>query len=124
MYYNFTSVLFAVAALACGAVSRNTAPSGALVVGSGGKYKTVQAAVNALSTSTSTAQTIFIQPGTYSEQVYIQKLKSALTIYGYTDDATSFSGNKVTITASHALANEANDDATATLRVWTSNLYV
>ncbi|TKA74709.1 hypothetical protein B0A55_05100 [Friedmanniomyces simplex] len=100
---------------------RNTAPSGALVVGKTGHYSTIQKAVNALSTSSSSAQSIFIQPGTYQEQVYIQKLAGPLTIYGSTSEASSYTGNQVTITASHALSGESNDDATATLRVWTSN---
>jgi pectinesterase len=53
--------------------------------------------------------------------VYIPKLKGPLTIYGYTKDTTSYTSNQVIITAKKALANSANDDATATLRVWTSN---
>jgi pectinesterase len=103
------------------AASRTTAPSGSLVVGTGGKYAKIQDAVNALSTTTSASQAIFIEPGTYNEQVYIPKLKGQLIVYGSTSDTTSYKSNKVTITSSHALANEPNDDATATLRVWTSN---
>lgn len=103
------------------AASRTSAPSGALVVGASGDYSTIQAAVDALDSSSSSEQSIFIQAGTYEEQVYVSELSSALTIYGYTEDTSSYSSNQVTITASHALADEANDDATATLRVWTSN---
>ena len=66
-------------------------------------------------------QVIFIQPGTYNEQVYIPQLKGPLTIYGSTKDTTSYASNQVTITAKKALLNSANDDATATLRVWTTN---
>ena len=101
------------------AASRTSAPSGALVVGSTGKYSTIQKAVNALSTSSTSAQSIFIQAGTYSEQVTVPALKGLLTIYGYTADTSGYAGNKVTITAAHALANEASDDATGTLRVET-----
>ncbi|KAK3061277.1 hypothetical protein LTR53_019833, partial [Teratosphaeriaceae sp. CCFEE 6253] len=100
--------------------SRNTAPSSALVVGSGGDYATIQAAVDALDSSSSTEQSIFIQPGIYTEQVYIQKLTGPLTIYGSTADASSYASNEVTITSSQALADVSTDDETATLRVWTS----
>lgn len=117
---HFLNSLVTFAALAY-AASRTTAPSGALVVGGSGKYSTIQAAVNALSRTSTSAQSIFINAGTYKEQVYIQALKGPLTIYGSTADTTTYKSNKVIITSSHALANEANDDATGTLRVWTSN---
>ncbi|KAK3634515.1 hypothetical protein LTR56_015243 [Elasticomyces elasticus] len=115
-------LFFAGLALACAdVVDKETIPSGALVVGSDGDYTTVQQAVDALDTSSTSEQTIFIGAGTYKEQVYIQKLAGPLTIIGETDDSTSYANNQVTITSSHALADSANDDATATLRVWTSN---
>ena len=53
--------------------------------------------------------------------MYIPQLKGPLTIYGSTKDTTSYASNQVTITANGALKNAANDDATATLRVWTTN---
>ncbi|KAK5716393.1 hypothetical protein LTR17_016366 [Elasticomyces elasticus] len=115
-------LFFAALALACAdVVDKETIPSGALVVGGDGDYTTVQQAVDALDTSSTSEQTIFIGAGTYKEQVYIQKLAGPLTIIGETDDSTSYANNQVTITSSHALADSANDDATATLRVWTSN---
>lgn len=115
------------------ATSRTTAPSGALTVGSSGKYSTViysrpqrekivannlqiQKAVNALSTTSTTAQSIFIYSGTYSEQVIIPALKSALTVYGYTTDTSSYHSNVVTIThSSSLLSGAANDEATGTV---------
>lgn len=52
------------------AASRTSPPSGCVhVAKSGGQYTTVQAAVNSLSTSSKTAQCIFIDQGTYTEQV-------------------------------------------------------
>jgi pectinesterase len=72
--------------------------------------------VNALSTTSTTAQSIFIYAGTYSEQVTIPALKSALTIYGYTTDTSSYSSNVVTITHSASLlSGYANDEATGTV---------
>ncbi|KAF2124928.1 carbohydrate esterase family 8 protein [Dothidotthia symphoricarpi CBS 119687] len=104
--------------------ARTSPPSGCLSVGSSGTYSTVQKAVNALSTSSTTAQCIFIYKGTYSEQVYIQALKSSLTIYGQTADTTSYSSNTVTITQGLSQDDVASNDLTATLRAWTTNLKV
>ncbi|KAH7072496.1 pectin lyase fold/virulence factor [Paraphoma chrysanthemicola] len=103
---------------------RPTAPAGCLSVGSSATYKTVQAAVNALSTSTTSAQCIFIASGTYKEQVYIPALKSALTVYGQTTDTSTYTANTVTITQSKSQDDVANNDLTATLRAWTTNLKV
>ncbi|GAB7348588.1 hypothetical protein MBLNU459_g6972t1 [Dothideomycetes sp. NU459] len=106
------------------AASRTSAPSGALVVSksaTSGQYSKIQSAVDALSTTSTTAQSIFIEAGTYDEQVYIPARKAALTIYGYTTNTASYSSNVVTITAAKALADEATDDETATLRVWSEN---
>jgi pectinesterase len=103
---------------------RPTSPAGCLSVGASAQYKTVQSAVNALSTSSTTAQCIFIAKGTYKEQVYINTLKSALTIYGETTDTSSFSANTVTITQGKSQDNTPNNDETATLRAHTPNLKV
>jgi pectinesterase len=63
-----------------------------------------------LSTSSTSAQSIFIYAGTYTEQVTIPKLKSALTIYGYTSDTSSYTGNRVTIQHSYSQASGASSD--------------
>ncbi|KAF2636830.1 carbohydrate esterase family 8 protein [Massarina eburnea CBS 473.64] len=104
--------------------SRLTAPDGCLEVGGSGKYTTVQAAVNALSTSSTSSQCIFINSGTYKEQVYIKTLASELILYGATADTTGYSGNKVTITQSKSQADGLTNDETATLRAATPNLKV
>ncbi|KAF1843488.1 carbohydrate esterase family 8 protein [Cucurbitaria berberidis CBS 394.84] len=103
---------------------RPTAPAGCLAVGGSGKYKTVQSAVDALSASSTAAQCVFIAKGTYKEQVFVKALKSALTIYGETADTSSFSANTVTITQGKSQSDSPNNDATATLRAWTTNLKV
>lgn len=66
-FVNF--VVLAIASLAeC--ASRQSPPAGALVVGkSGQQYSKVQDAVNALSTTATAAQSIFIYSGSYDEQV-------------------------------------------------------
>ena len=103
---------------------RTSAPSGCLVVGGSGSYSTVQSAVNALSKTSTSSQCIFINPGTYKEQVYIQALKGQLILYGYTTDTSGYSNNKVTITQSKSQSDGLSNDETATLRAATPNLKV
>ncbi|KAB8069399.1 pectin lyase fold/virulence factor [Aspergillus leporis] len=113
------SALFAATALAA---SRMTAPAGAIVVAkSGGDYNTVSAAVDALGTTSTSTQIIFIEEGTYDEQVYIPSLAGKLIIYGQTEDDTTYTGNLVTITHNIKLADVANDDETATVRNHAAN---
>src|SRR5690242_3761233 len=123
---SFVAVLASLAA----ADSRNeriTPPTGALVVDASGKlqnsYQNVSAAVSALANTTS-AQTIYIAPGVYTEQVYIGPLNGPLTVQGYTKDARSYKDNTVTITGnlSRQVPGLASNDATATVRLWTSNV--
>ncbi|KAI9045867.1 putative pectinesterase precursor [Aspergillus affinis] len=108
------STFFAATALAA---SRMTAPEGAIVVAkSGGDYTTISDAVGNLSTTATTTQTIFIEKGTYDEQVYIPSMKGELLIYGQTDDTTTYEQNLVKVTHDIKLADVKNDDATATVR--------
>ncbi|KAF2744177.1 carbohydrate esterase family 8 protein [Sporormia fimetaria CBS 119925] len=107
------------------AASRVSPPSVCLIVNkSGSGHRTVQSAVEALSKDSTSAQCIFIYQGTYYEQVYVPVLKSALTVYGYTRDTSSYTANEVTITQSLSQDNVANNDLTATLRAHTPNLRV
>jgi pectin methylesterase-like acyl-CoA thioesterase len=66
------------------------------VAKSGGQYTSVQAAVNAVPNNSSTAYTISIGAGTYSETVSIPATKLHLTLLGATGNAAD-----VTIQASH-----------------------
>lgn len=84
-----------------------------------------------MSTTTTSTQTIFIEAGTYDEQVYIPKLAGELIIYGQTEECvlqiiktqnhadwlsmisdTSYSSNTVTITYNLSLASVSDDDET------------
>jgi len=103
------------------AASRTKAPPGALTVGKRQQYTTISQAVAALSNTTTSEQVIFIQPGTYAEQVYIPKLSGPLTVFGYTKDDSKYASNQVTIVASESQKSKPSNDLTATLRVWTSN---
>lgn len=103
------------------AASRTSAPSGCITAGSGGTYSTIQDAVDSLSTTSTTAQCIFIEPGTYNEQVVVSSREAQLTFYGYTEDTTSYSSNEVTITNDLSAADGLTDDETGTLRVQATN---
>lgn len=99
------------------AASRTSAPAGCITVGIGGSYSTIQSAVNSLSTTSTAAQCLFIQPGTYKEQVLVPARGAQLTIYGYTTDTSSYASNQVTITNNLSQASGLSNDETGTLRV-------
>lgn len=108
----------AVASLFAAASAITSPPSGAVTVASsGGDYTTIQAAVD------SGASIIFIQPGTYEEQVYVESGNAALKIYGYSE-STDYSGNQVTITAGYGADTGLSDDETGTLRAHSDNFAV
>ncbi|EED14650.1 pectin methylesterase, putative [Talaromyces stipitatus ATCC 10500] len=112
-----TFILTLALAVSALAGSRMTPPAGSIVVAkSGGKYSTISAAIAALSTTSTSTQTIFIEQGTYNEQVYIPSLKGELVIYGQTEDTSSYSSNLVTITHGLSASQAGSDDLSATLR--------
>ncbi|KAK8245336.1 pectinesterase-like protein [Phyllosticta capitalensis] len=119
----FKSLLSA-AALVGSALALSSPPSGALTVGSSGKYSKIQDAVDALDTSSSSDQTIFIYKGTYEEQVVVPELKGSLTVYGSSDSETDYSSNTVTITAGKSQDDGLDNDGTATLAVHTGNFFM
>lgn len=108
------------------AESRTSAPSGAVVVAADGSgdFTSVQDAVDSLSTSSSDAQSIFIDQGTYNEQVYVPAREAQLTIYGYTTDTSSYGANGATITQDLSQDDVSSNDLTATLRAWSDGLKV
>ncbi|KAF5376573.1 hypothetical protein D9757_008268 [Collybiopsis confluens] len=102
--------------------SRLTPPAGAVVVSktpSSGQFSTIQAAVNSLPNDSS-ARTIFINAGTYSEQVSITR-PGQLTILGATSNTASQASNQVIITHSASLGTAGSDDLSGTLRVHKDN---
>ncbi|KAK8130522.1 pectinesterase precursor [Apiospora kogelbergensis] len=107
------------------AASRTSPPSGCLhVAKSGGQYTSVQAAINTLSTSSTADQCVFINQGTYTEQVYVTSRASRLTIYGYSTDTSSYAGNKATVTFNKDAKAAGNNDKSGTLRVAAANVKV
>ncbi|KAK1233364.1 hypothetical protein PQX77_003473 [Marasmius sp. AFHP31] len=105
------------------AASRTSPPSGAIVVRPGtttsGEFKTIQSAVNSLPNDSS-SRSIFLYPGTYTEQVYITR-SGPLTIYGYTSDTSSYTGNQANIAFGLGADQAGSNDASGTLRIHKDN---
>jgi len=131
----FTKATFVVVLSACSAiraapvlqsqaVSRTAAPAGALIVRQkgtqAGEYANITAAVTALG-NTRTNKTIFIYPGTYSEQVTLE-YNGPLTIYGYTSNSSNYANNQVVITQNIASSNTGSLDTSATVRAHRASL--
>jgi pectinesterase len=104
------------------AKSRTSSPSGCLSVGkSTGAYSTIQSAVDALDTSSTSAQCIFINPGVYTEQVLVPARRAQLSVYGYTTDTSGYAGNTVVVRSDKSQKLGIGNDETATLRVKSAN---
>lgn len=110
-----------------GEFAHTQAPTGALVVDATGKqpnsFATFKQAVAALKNITD-EQTIFVHPGTYSEQIVIPLYQGPIVIRGYTCDSRSYADNKATLTGalSRSFPNITTNDQTATLRISTPNV--
>ncbi|KAI2635016.1 family 8 carbohydrate esterase [Xylaria nigripes] len=105
--------------------SRTSPPSGCLhVAKSGGSYTTVQSAIDSLSTTSTSDQCVFIDQGTYTEQVYIESRAAKLTIYGYSTDSSSYADNGATITYNLPASKAGSNDKSGTLRVHADNVKV
>ena len=111
-------LLLPIAGLAL-AKSRTSPPPGCLSVDqSAGEYRTIQSAIDALDVLSPTPQCIFINPGTYAEQVLVPARRAPqLSIYGYTNDISGYAGNTATITGNKSQKLGISNDETATLRV-------
>lgn len=95
-----------------------TPPDGAFIVSKDaieGKttYSTIQAALDALPSSSKTTATVFIYPGTYNEQLVLSK--SGTTIFlGYSTATKDYTQNQVTITYNAGIdtgADASNSDS-------------
>ncbi|QRV72443.1 pectinesterase [Ceratobasidium sp. AG-Ba] len=85
-------------------------PSGAITVGSGGKYSTLAAALKDTSSNT-----YFVYPGTYTGQVSISRAN--IKIYGQSSSETDYSSNTVTFTDNVPASSAGGDAQSATIRV-------
>src|ERR1700712_3084488 len=89
-------------------------PPGAIVVPK--DAKTISEAVKKVQPG----KVIFLEPGTYNEQVYIPPNKKDVTIIGASSAEDGYSGNKATITFGMAQDKQSdkNNNKTATLAAW------
>ncbi|KAJ5127712.1 hypothetical protein N7448_008491 [Penicillium atrosanguineum] len=94
---------------------RRTSRARCLTVGSGGTYSTIGDAINALTSSTSSA-CIYVASGTYEEQLTID-FTGTLTIYGETSDTGTYKDNTVTITNTLSSPDAGSLDLSATVNV-------
>lgn len=95
--------------------SRTSAPAGCLTVGSSGTYSTIGDALDALSSSSSSA-CIYVASGTYEEQLTID-YAGTLTMYGETSDTGTYKENTVTITHTISSPEAGTLDKSATVNV-------
>ncbi|KAJ7866690.1 carbohydrate esterase family 8 protein [Mycena leptocephala] len=102
---------------------RTVAPEGAVIVKASGaqtgEFQTIQAAVASLPADTS-AQVIFVYPGTYTEQVHLTRTGN-LTIMGFTNDIKSYTANCVRLSFNLSQGQVGGGDLPATLRIDKNN---
>ncbi|GLI81085.1 hypothetical protein PoHVEF18_009454 [Penicillium ochrochloron] len=93
-------------------------PSGAFIVSKTSLgtnttvYDTIQSALDALPTSSKITPTVFIYPGTYEEQLVLNK-SGTVILMGYSESTYDYSNNQVTIQYNHGIdtqADESNSD--------------
>lgn len=99
---------------------RTSTPSGCLTVKATGasstEYSSLSDAITSLGTgSSSSTACIFLYAGSYNEQVVVKSYQGALTIYGYTNDSSSYANNQVTITHSENSTVAGSDEASSTV---------
>ncbi|KAG9092135.1 hypothetical protein FS749_015988 [Ceratobasidium sp. UAMH 11750] len=93
-----------------GALRASSPPSGAIIVGSGGKYSTLAAALNDPSSNI-----FFVYSGTYAGQTTISRTN--VKIYGQSNSATSYSSNTVTFTNRLAASAAGGNAKSSTIRI-------
>jgi pectin methylesterase-like acyl-CoA thioesterase len=102
-------------------------PAGALIVSQSAidgvtTYGTIQAALDAAPTSSKTNATIFIYPGTYHEQLIVNK--SSTTIFmGYSEATDDYSQNQVTITQSRGVDTQGDGSDVDAATVYATGNY-
>ncbi|RAL13941.1 putative pectin methylesterase [Aspergillus homomorphus CBS 101889] len=104
-----------------------TPPAGAYIVSKTAianvtTYDTIQSALNALPTSSKVTPTVFIYPGTYEEQLVVNR--SGTTIFiGYSDDHLDYSRNQVTIQYNHGVDTQADQSNSDSATVYATGNY-
>lgn len=104
-----------------------TPPDGAFIVSKTAitgqtTYDTIQSALNAMPTSSKTNATIFIYPGTYEEQLIVNK--SGTTIFqGYSNSTDDYTQNQVIITYSYGVDTESDESNSDSATVYATGNY-
>ncbi|KAF9269306.1 pectinesterase [Marasmius fiardii PR-910] len=124
MLFKFCSLILFVAWAQ--AASRTSPPSGAIVVRRGtttsGEFSTIKAALASLPKDSS-ARSIFLYPGTYNEQVLVDRT-GPTTVYGSTDNTDTYTANGATIAFSMGADQAGSNDASGTLRIHSDNVKI
>lgn len=85
-------------------------------------YGTIQAALNAAPVSSKTNATIFIYPGTYNEQLIVNKSGSTIFM-GYSTSTDDYSQNQVTITQSYGVDTQGDGSDVDAATVYATGNY-
>ncbi|KAJ5972579.1 Pectinesterase catalytic [Penicillium vulpinum] len=105
-----------------------TPPSGAYIVSKTSLgtnttvYDTIQSALNAIPTSSKVTPTIFIYPGTYEEQLVINKSGSVIFM-GYSESTYDYSSNQVTIQYNYGVDTKADQSNSDSATVYATGNY-
>jgi pectin methylesterase-like acyl-CoA thioesterase len=85
-------------------------------------YDTIQSALDALPTSSKTTGTVFIYPGTYEEQLVVEK--SGTTIFlGYSSASDDYTQNQVTISYNYGVDTQADESNSDSATVYAAGNY-
>ncbi|KAL7408813.1 carbohydrate esterase family 8 protein [Mrakia frigida] len=83
------------------------------------EYSNISSAVDALGT---TGGSIFVFPGVYHEQVFLQPSYGPITIQGYTENGRDYHDNEVTISYGLNAGVAGNNDKSGTVRASSANV--
>ncbi|KAF3384380.1 Pectinesterase [Penicillium rolfsii] len=106
-----------------------TPPSGAYIVSKTSLgtnttvYDTIQSALDALPTSSKITPTVFIYPGTYEEQLVINK-SGTVILMGYSESTYDYSNNQVTIQYNHGIDTQADQSNSDGATVYATGNYL
>lgn len=105
------------------------APAGAYIVSQTAidgvnTYNTIQAALDAMPaiSSKSSIVTVFIYPGTYTEQLVVNRTGTTIFL-GYSEDPSDWSANKVTISYNYGVDTQADESNSDSATVYATGNY-
>lgn len=86
-------------------------------------YDTIQAALNALPTSSKITPTVFIYPGTYNEQLILNKSGTTILL-GYSSNSGDYTQNQVTISFNKGIDTQADASNSDSATVYATGNYL